>query len=306
MNIFYSECSTNYAESMENSFFSHSSIPKIEKDISLMEESSNCGINIFDYDDGIVLKENENSLIPNQFLIFSPKELRLLNPLKEEEKINFLENKDIINQTLLIKEYSSKKSFAGNLTAKKRSNKNKDNLNKKEKKKHDKFSSDNLLRKIQVNYLSFIIYFLNDILKNFNYQHRFLKLDYEFKKQVKKNSVDSLKNKSIEEIVSNKISEKYRKHDENINKNICEILKKDDVLNNILSEKYPQLFRNIYFNSNRKINLKEYGMNREIVLSKNVKMFKDFIKRFDQEKEYQQRLTECAIKNFFTHLFTVK
>ena len=41
---------------------------------------------------------------------------------------------------------------------------------------HDINSTDNIQRKIQVHYLSFIISFLNDILKKLKYKQKFFKL----------------------------------------------------------------------------------------------------------------------------------
>ena len=49
-------------------------------------------------------------------------------------------------------------------------------------KNHDKLVTDNLLRKFQIHYLSFIISFLNEILLLFKYHKKFLKLDNELKK----------------------------------------------------------------------------------------------------------------------------
>ena len=60
-------------------------------------------------------------------------------------------------------------------------------------KTHDKFAPDNLLRKIQVHYLTFIISFLNEILLLFKYHKKFLKIDYEFNKNVNKKNVQELK-----------------------------------------------------------------------------------------------------------------
>ena len=54
---------------------------------------------------------------------------------------------------------------------------------------HDKHSMDNLLRKIQVHYLSFIISYINDILKNLNYNEQFLKIDYNYKKTINKEKI---------------------------------------------------------------------------------------------------------------------
>ena len=92
-------------------------------------------------------------------------------------------------------------------------NKKRGRKNKKEGKKiHDKNTIDNLLRKVQVHYLSFIIKFLNTILLILNKKNiRFKKLDYKFKQNVRKDFVDILKKSNIGEIISSKISGKYKK-----------------------------------------------------------------------------------------------
>ena len=53
--------------------------------------------------------------------------------------------------------------------------------NEKKQKVHDKNATDNLLRKVQVHYLSFIVSFLNEILKALNYKQRFFQLNYRMK-----------------------------------------------------------------------------------------------------------------------------
>lgn len=220
------------------------------------------------------------------------------NVLEEEEKKNenniyFFENQE--------KQYDN---LDENNLLKKRGRGNKKSLNssssEKGKKIHDKNSTDNLLRKIQVHYLSFIISFLNAILENLNYKQRFLKLDYNFKKNVNKNFVDSLKEKTIKEVICNKISCKYRKQEKDANKAICEEIKNDKILNNILSENYLSLFKKIYYKNNGYVNLKEYGLDKEIHLSKNVKIFKDLIEAYDsnEEKDYKKNIRECASQNY--------
>ena len=89
---------------------------------------------------------------------------------------------------------------------------------------HDKHTIDNVLRKIQVNYMTFLISFINEILKNLNYNERFLKLDYSIKKNINKDFFESLKTKNIGEIICSKISDKYKKVKKN-NKNIFEKIK---------------------------------------------------------------------------------
>ena len=129
----------------------------------------------------------------------------------------------------------------------------KENENKNKKEKiHDKNTSDNLIRKIQVHYLSFIVSFLNDILKNLNYKTKFLNLNYEFKMNIKKDFVESLKKKTIGEIISNEISIKYKGKEKNFNKNLYEKIKDNEVLNKIFEDNYIKLFKNIYYKSKKK------------------------------------------------------
>lgn len=197
-------------------------------------------------------------------------------------------------------EEKSSKNESTQLTKKKRGRGKAPNLEKNDK-IHDKFSTDNLLRKIQVHYLTFIVNFINIILKILNYEQRFFKLDYELKKNVNKKNFDSLKNKTIGEILCNKISIKYKKQNVNANFEIYEQIKDNEILKKILSENYIKLFKKIYYKSNKNINLREYGLNEEIILTKPVKMFKDLLKdneALDINKEYQKNIIECAIQNY--------
>ena len=175
---------------------------------------------------------------------------------------------------------------------------------------HDKHTSDNVLRKIQVHYISFIVSFINEILKGLGFKQKFLNLTYSFKKNINKEFINSLKTKDIGNILCNKISGKYKK-DENINKNIYdEIIQKNEIIKKIFSEKYSLLFKNIYYKSNKIINLSEYGLNKNIILSEDVKMFKDLLKDIEKkniDKEYIKNIKNCATKHFFPNsLFDVK
>ena len=79
-------------------------------------------------------------------------------------------------------------------------------VNLKNKKIHIKYSFDNILRKIQFHYMSFIVSFLNDILRNFNINQRFLRLDFKYCLNIKKDFIKSLKKKTLSEIICNNIS----------------------------------------------------------------------------------------------------
>ena len=193
-----------------------------------------------------------NSLDKNEFTLFKDEKDKTeeiilncrvnLGDTKNEKIKKFIINEEN-NSTQLTK----KKTKRG----RERTIKEKENKNKKEK-IHDKNTSDNLIRKIQVHYLSFIVSFLNDILKNLNYKTKFLNLNYEFKMNIKKDFVESLKKKTIGEIISNEISIKYKGKEKNFNKNLYDKIKDNDVLNKIFKDNYIKLFKNIYYKSKKK------------------------------------------------------
>lgn len=180
------------------------------------------------------------------------------------------------------------------------------NLEKKREILHDKNKADNLLRTVQVHYLSFIVKYLNDILKNLKYNQKFLDLDYNFKKNIKKEFVEELKTKTIGEIISNKVSIKYKKKDKFINKKLYESIKKDEILKNIFEENYIMLFRKIYFKNKNKINLNEFGINKEITFSPEIKTFQDLFKNKQQKEiddKYIYSINKCVRHNFLSDVY---
>ena len=228
--------------------------------------------------------------------------LELLEPIKtndrKEEEIS--ENEIYhVKQSKKSQNESSVKLFI--LKRKKRGRVKQKKINK----IHDKHTIDNVLRKIQVNYITFLISFINEILKNLNYNERFLKLDYSIKKNINKYFFESLKTKNIGEIICSKISDKYKKVKKN-NRNIFEKIKEKKnkekkVIINILSENYLDFFWKIYYKSSKLINLKEYGLDKEITLSDKVIMYKDLLKKneeLDPNENYNNNINNCVNNNF--------
>ena len=170
---------------------------------------------------------------------------------------------------------------------------------------HNKNESDNILRKIQVHYLSFIELYLNDILENFEYKERFKRLDYTFKKNIKKKFVESLKEKTIGDIISNKISNKYKYKKKDFNEKLCDKLKKESkVLYNILSQNYLLLFQKVYYNNINEINLKDFGLNEDkyIFLSDKVKMYKDLLFKNKDSFLSFKKINKCIKEYFYPKL----
>ena len=233
--------------------------------------------------------------------------------IKDESLNMFFHNKDLIfenniesndlmfNTSISLNDniYYSDKPNIFKVTSKKKGRKSKE-INKIECKKHDKFYSDNILRKIQCHYITFLVEFINEILNILNYKQRLLQLDYNFKCRVNKDSLNILKNSSIKNILFNKISSKYRTHDQNHNIKIIKQIETDSILNSILSENYLSLFNNIYYKSKRIIDLSHYGLNNTITLSKNIKMYQDLINKNIINDDYKKKMNEIVIRNFIS------
>ena len=137
-------------------------------------------------------------------------------------------------------------------------------------------------------------------IKKFNYDEeffKFLKLDHDYKIQVSKEFVDSLKEKTISDIICTKISSKYQARDENTNKIIYEKIKGNEVVKNIFDEKFFVLF-NVYYKGQKTINLEKYGLNEVINLSNETKTFKDLLKKNESDEEYVKKLKNCVNINY--------
>ena len=231
------------------------------------------------------LKENDNSdNIQEEFTTKKPlviKDIPNLNKFIVKEENN--SSQDNIPVLINNKRKRGKKS-----------------LKKINKKCHDNNRTDNLLRKIQVHYMSFIVSFLNIILKNLNYRERFLKLDYQYKRNVNKDFVEDLKKKTIREIICNDISNKYKHNAKNTNVLIYKKVKGEKAIYNILEENYLNLFRKVYYKSNKMINLNEYGLNKLIFLSNKVKMFKDLLRDIKSNEVHQKKISESTKRNYLS------
>ena len=219
---------------------------------------------------------------------------------EEEEKISSPE--DLNN---IVKRISKENTRAKGRRKKGKNQYDNEQINQPRIRYHNKNQSDNILRKIQVHYLSFIELYLNDILENFEYKERFKRLDYTFKKNIKKKFVESLKEKTIGDIISNNISNKYKYKKKDFNEKLCDKLKKENkVLYNILSQNFLLLFRKVYYNNINEINLKDFGLNEDkyIFLSDKVKMYKDLLFKNKDSFLSFKKINKCIKEYFYPKL----
>ena len=158
---------------------------------------------------------------------------------------------------------------------------------------HSKYFKDNIIRKVQVHFQNYLVLLINEIIKNYGFDKKFLKIDYNNIKKVNKKNVENMKTKEIGQILRQNISTKYRKlytiDKEMNNKLYLEVIKHDNI-KKFLSETYINIFRNFYFINKREIN--EYDLN--IKLSENVKAYQDLLEENEEDKEYIEKIKKVV------------
>ena len=139
---------------------------------------------------------------------------------------------------------------------------------------HRSDSFDNLLRKIQVHFLNFLIDFCNDALKTEyeNSDYSFKQINYKVKEEIEYSYLKNLKHCSIKDILNFDISSKYLNFERKHNKKLLENIESSSIwLYNLFQMNYLQLFK-YYYNDGKPLN-KIYFMEREIFLTPKTKSF---------------------------------
>ena len=158
---------------------------------------------------------------------------------------------------------------------------------------------DNITRKIQVHFLTFLVDLINDIISTIpNIDISMKDLDYDMKCKVSKEYFEKMKQSSIKELFENiNITSKYKKFEKNINKeNIKQLIECDhDYFSNLFEKDYLFLFR-LYYNNGKPLNkLSLFG--KTIIISDETETFYDLIQK-PKNKESKFELIEVAKKNF--------
>ena len=139
---------------------------------------------------------------------------------------------------------------------------------------HGKFAFDNLLTKIQVHFLTFLIDLSNEALKTEfgrNTPYNFKYIPYNIKKNISFDFFDWIKNVSIKDILQMKISEKFSTFDKDINKKTLNIINgRSNWLDEFFNMKYMEAF-NYYYNS-REAPLKKIEFKEKIINLSNSKI----------------------------------
>ena len=227
--------------------------------------------------------ENENSIYfikkQDNFDTESRSTLNSTNFILDQEKIMPEKKEDSkkkkINFITFLKKKRGKKSLS-----------NKENSSKKP---HGSEDFDNIQRKIQVHYITFLISFANDLVINYfgkKSKYHFKDVTYELKRIVNHKNVEYLKQCKYSDIVQMKISPKNKKFNEDTNKKIyLEITQLSKELKNFFDKNYLYIFQNYYLGlkaNEKEINFEEIKIN----LSQKTKGFYHLLEKnkFSKEK----------------------
>jgi hypothetical protein len=181
-------------------------------------------------------------------------------------------------------------------------------INKESKKAtHSALFKDNIKRKIQVHFLTFLVSLINDIISTFPLKGVSLKnLAYNMKEKISNVYFEKLKKSSIKELIENiNISSKFKNYEENINK---EVIKKlfeydFDYFSKLFEKDYLFFFR-LYYNDEKPLNkLSLFG--KTIEFSKKTESFYILIKN-QEDKELKKAIIEGAKKYFIDDINNIE
>ena len=172
---------------------------------------------------------------------------------------------------------------------------------------HDKYFEDNILRKIQVHYINFIKFYINEILSILGFNVEFYDINYNIKKTTNKNNISLLKSLPISYILCQNISRKFRKlfkQNKNINKTIFNKVINNDIIKDIVFQKYERLFKDVYLKNKKCINI-----NGQNIFLQTVKTFEDLLKKdkdFSTNSLYREKINEVIEKYYFKKYFKLE
>ena len=162
---------------------------------------------------------------------------------------------------------------------------------------HGSNNFDNIQRKIQVHFLSFLINFCNDALKTeyTQFRHSFKQINYKSKTTVNFNHTSFLKKSSIKDLLILEISEKYSTYNKFENKKLLDkIILKSKWLNDLFEMNYLKLF-DYYYNKEEPL-YKIIFENKEILLSSKTKSFYYLL---EKNQDLKQEIIDTAKLVYF-------
>ena len=203
------------------------------------------------------------------------------------------------------KKKKDKKNYPKNILSKKRGRQTNNNGKKWKKNIHNRICPCNIRTKLTIAYISFLEQFINSAIDLFLREEDNIN-QYKIKKVFHSNKINiklikELKQKTIKEIISGRISPKYLSSEKEENEKICKtIIEKNKELEILLNHKYMKFFE-IFYTSQKEVNLKQYGVNKSLFLNSNVILYNDFINNIKKKggsdlDDYLKKIEEVVAK----------
>ena len=175
-------------------------------------------------------------------------------------------------------------------------------INDTNRKTHNKMDDDNVLTKIQADFLKFLIAISNDVIEPY-FGKYFMPINYSIRKNIKSDHISKLKISSIKDILKMDISPKFQKYGENFNKKvydfICERANEDENLSwirDFFNMNYLDLFNEYYYKISKNESYFYFG-DKKIKFSE-AKPFCYLLEKNKSNPLYQERLIKIAEKCF--------
>lgn len=237
---------------------------------------------------------------------------------EEEEEISFFEKmyfitqkKEKIDEEKLFEEKICEEIKSSETLKKKRGRKT---LSEDQTKitRHAAEDIDNVQRKIQVNFFTFLINFTNDAIKYIFGQvtkSSFKQIDYELKRIIDFKNFEKIKKWKLKDILKLDISRKFSSYEKDHNQYILErlVLRKSEIFERFIDQTFIDIFSKYYFD-NQKNTDEVYFENIKIKFSPKTKNFYHLIKGNDNLKNiilkivnefYFYDINDTEVKNFF-------
>ena len=278
-NIFYSPKYDSIIDDNDND--SNNILITIKQDNISSDNRNNHNIDVFK-DFTNILKDN-NQINENDEINYE--DLYFINKLQISDKKN--ESTSCTDGKL--------KNNESYFLSKKRNN----HVKYKRKKQHSKFDKDNIMKKLNIHYISFIVKYVNFNIQRFiSRKHPlFANLCYEFKKKLNSTTFNKLKNMTLGEVLKNEGSNKNKRnmiYEKDENEKLFRSVYETE-LKNLLDINYIEFFKQVYSKTSPldKIKLDFY---KKFKAPKKILFLDDFIKKEVEKDKINGELYKKRIK----------
>jgi len=232
----------------------------------------------------------------NEFYNDSNASIVFGNSINQDDTLKISDNQHLLMNNIIFTIEKDSKYNKGKRGRKTEEPKN----SKKPREVHGNKGFDNILRKIQVHFLTFMINFCNDALKHELplFPYFFKQINTDKKECVNHYYVSKLKKESIEYFLKINIAQKYKRYRIDDNEIILNKTKGNSKwLDKIYKMNYLELFK-LYYNQGKYLDKIIYD-NKEIILSQKTKPFYCLLEK-DENKNLESEIIKCVKDVYFS------